>query len=154
LDLTYLLTPREKGVVDILCREYWSKFSQDPTQDGNLVMFLGDNPGYATTWSAVSQKIPCFRNNKGFYWIPSKKRWMTVREKLSCLGLPVDSSVCETMATPPIQFRDAHRASSLIGNSMHLGSVCLAELVGLVSFGKRTTVAEAGQLAQEGQQHR
>ena len=104
--------------------------------DLDLCYYLGDNPTYAITWSADSKKVPCFRNSGGLYWIPAMNRWVTTREKLACLGLPVDESYCDSMSVSPLLFHDKHRASSLIGNSMHLSSVALVTLVGLVSFGK------------------
>ena len=136
-DLTYLLTSREKQAVVLLSDHYMTKYGQDPTDAADLCFYLGDNPTYAVTWSAESMKVPCFRNSNGLYWIPSKKRWVTLREKLACLGLPVDPVYSQAMGVPPLLCRDAHRAASLIGNSMHLSSVALVTLVGLVSFGKK-----------------
>ncbi|CAJ1375573.1 unnamed protein product [Effrenium voratum] len=55
-DLTYLLNEREQGVLDYACAEYRRRFNTDPYMDPNLAVFLGDNPSYALTWSAVSGK--------------------------------------------------------------------------------------------------
>ena len=99
-DLTYLLTSREKQAVVLLSDHYMTKYGQDPTDAADLCFYLGDNPTYAVTWSAESMKVPCFRNSNGLYWIPSKKRWVTLREKLACLGLPRGPSVQSSYGGP------------------------------------------------------
>lgn len=119
----------------LLSDYYRAKYGQDPTDD--LCFYLGDNPTFAVTWSADSMKEPCFRNPNGLYWIPSKKRWVTIREKLDCLALPVDPVYSQAIGVPLLPCRDSHRAASLISNSMHLIFVALVTLVGLVSFGEK-----------------
>ena len=135
-DLSYMLTPREVQAVGVFSYQYSLKFGRAAHLDEDLIVFLGDNPSFMLTWSASSNKIPCFRNNRGLFWIPSLTRWLTTQERLLCLGLPVYEDYAAALSVPMLPCRDLHRSASLIGNSMHLPSVAVVELVVLSCFGK------------------
>ena len=138
-DLTYLLNERELGVVHDYDEKYKAVHGPDscPSSDPNLVYFLGDNANYGT-WSGVSGKIPTFRCNTGFYWFPFFKRFMTPRDKLSTLSMPVDHQYCQVMGVPQIEIEDSKRSSLLAGNSMNFASVGIIQMIGLSCFAKST----------------
>ena len=120
--------------LDAVCSQ---RFLPPPALDPDLVYFLGDNVEFAITWSAVSGKVPCFRNNRGLYWIPSLRRWIVTREKLCVAGLPVHEPYAASMGVNVLPVRDLHRASSLLANSMHFATSTIVQFVALVCFAKR-----------------
>ena len=83
-DLSYLLTERELETVAALNREYHSRYRKPASEEASLVYFLGDSATFTKTWSATSKRLPTFRRNAacGKFWFPSKRRWMTNKEKL------------------------------------------------------------------------
>ncbi|CAE8624308.1 unnamed protein product, partial [Polarella glacialis] len=87
LDLSYLLNDRELDAIEQLCKAYEDRFEEQAVNDCNLVFFLGDNPGWAKTWSAVSKRIPTYRRNSssGKMWYPSRGRWLTHAERCPSL---------------------------------------------------------------------
>ena len=139
LDLTALLLPRERQVLQAACRRYRLNFRRDPHKDENLFVFLGDSSA-RLSWSAVSKKLPTLRRNTGKLWHVPSRRWLTGRERLSTLGFPVDESTARAMGvSKPMPARCSKRAALLAGNAMHLGNVAVMQLLGLVSFGRRPT---------------
>ena len=136
-DLEYLLTRRERDALGVCCYQYFSKYGKRAQEDEDLMVFLGDDPNYSLTWTATSKKVPCFRNNSGLFWVPSRGRWLTVKEKLGCLGMPVDPECSTAMSVPMLACKDTHRSGTLVGNSMHLSNIALVELVVLVCFGRK-----------------
>ena len=131
MDLRYLLNDREARVLDAACREYETRFHADPYADANFVIFLGDNPEYSYTWSAVTMRIPTLRLNDGKLYFPFFRRWMVASERLACLGFPVRTRLSEAMGVPPLLIRDERRASQLAGNCMMLPCVAIAQMIGL-----------------------
>ena len=131
MDLRYLLNDREARVLDAACREYETRFHADPYADANFVIFLGDNPEYSYTWSAVTMRIPTLRLNDGKLYFPFFRRWMVASERLACLGFPVRTRLSEAMGVPPLLIRDERRASQLAGNCMMLPCVAIAQRIGL-----------------------
>ena len=135
-DLSYLLTKREKEAVVSYSNAYLEQYQQIASENPNLVFFLGDSGTKWKTWSARSNAIPTFRRNSktGLFWIPSLKRFMTAREKLSSLGWPVDTHMATAMHCQPVGSQDILRAADLAGNAMHFTTVAIAQLLGLSCF--------------------
>ena len=130
-DLRYLLNEREKNNLQNACQIYWERFQQDPWQDPNLAIFLGDNVGYSLCWSASSGRIPAFRLNSGKTFFPFFRRWMCASERLAALGMPVREEIAQGMGVPKLPVRDIHRANQLAGNCMMLPTVATVQLVAL-----------------------
>ncbi|CAE7725718.1 unnamed protein product [Symbiodinium sp. CCMP2592] len=82
--LAYLLNDREQKAVLKLDEMYMERFREDPRKNENLVYFLGDDPSWTASWSAVNHRIPTFRTNcgTGKYWLPAAQRWLTSSERL------------------------------------------------------------------------
>ena len=82
-NLTYLLNKRERRAVDDLSLEHILRWQRTPASDENLCFYLGDDPKFARTWSAVSKKVPTLRrgSSSGKMWFPARCRWMTPAEK-------------------------------------------------------------------------
>ncbi|CAE7835498.1 unnamed protein product [Symbiodinium sp. CCMP2592] len=127
-DLTYLLSAREREVVEKLSRKYEEMFGTPAESDRDLVFFLGDSAEWCT-WSATSRKIPTFRRNAGSakYWFPCEKR-------LTALTFPVRSPVGQAAGLPVLQAMDVKRASQLAGNAMALQVAGLVQMVALSCF--------------------
>ena len=135
-NLEYLLTARERQALRIYEAEYSKRYQHPAIADENLFCFLGDNPSWSLSWS-VNGAIPTFRMNSrsGLYWTPRYRRWLTARERLTCLGWPVVPEVAASMATPIVPAMDVKRAADLAGNSMHFTNTGVQQLLALVSFG-------------------
>ena len=125
-DLQHLLLHREKHVLKHLFTKYQERHHSNPAADQDLVIHLGDNACRAC-WSGVSNRIPTFRTGG---------RWLTGREKMSCLGLPIDGQVAAAMGVPPLQVSDTARAHHVSGNSMNFSTVGVIQLVALCCFTK------------------
>ena len=72
-------------------------------------------------------------------WSIPRRRWVTNREKMGILGLPVSPSVASAMGVAPLPAQDVCRSATLahiMGNSMHFSTVGIVQLVALVRFAK------------------
>ncbi len=139
-DLQYLLNHRERRVLQFACLEYFSRFGKSPQSDPNLAVFLGDNPEWSVTWSAISQRIPSFRLNTGKMYFPYFHRWMCHSEKLAAFGFPVHDDLSSEMGRPSLPIKDERRAASLAGNCMCLPVVTVVTLVALASMAEKRLV--------------
>ncbi|CAE7825770.1 unnamed protein product [Symbiodinium sp. CCMP2592] len=134
-NLDSLLLPRERRVLsDLLC-VYRKKHRSDPYQDKNLVIHLGDS-SERQCWSAASGRVPTFRATGGLLWSVPRSRWMTARERLAALGLPVTDETAAAMGVPKFPCLDVRRAQHVAGNSFHFSTVSVVQLVALLSFAK------------------
>lgn len=131
LDLAYILTPREREAVIYLSEAYEARFHQKASEDPDLCMYLGDNPQWSKTWSALSGALPTLRMSAGFLWFPFHKRWMLPMEKLLSQGIPVDPTYARSMNVLSVPVADPIRINDLVGNSMHFSSVAIVQFVGL-----------------------
>ena len=129
------------NVRELLCKQqlddkYIRSFAEHPSQNGNLVYFLGDSAEYCT-WSAASAKIPTYRTTArtGLYWLPKQGRWLTSKERLCSMGFPCTHETAEAMAVPMLGATDIQRASDLCGNSMHFTTCGIMQLISLSCFG-------------------
>lgn len=133
IDLSPLLTEREFGVVQSLSQTFRDEFGQDPSENQDLFIFLGDSV-QRRCWSARSGRLPTFRRNCGKFWSVSSKRWLTPREKLSSLGFPVTEAQSLAMGVCILPVTENSRANTILGNSMNFASVGVIEMVALSSF--------------------
>jgi hypothetical protein len=133
-----LLNTREKDACAALDAKFRLEFPErgNPKSDLDLVYFLGDSPSYKT-WSALSDAVPTFRANSGFFWFPAARRWLTPVDKLSCLTLPVTPDFAASLGTPMLGARDAKRAATMLGNSMHLLNAAIVQMVALACFAEQ-----------------
>ena len=135
-DVRYLLSERENLVRQALDSKYMDKFGQFPSQNSNLIYFLGDSAEYCS-WSATSNKIPTYRLNSstGLYWVPSLNRWLTSKERLCSMAFPCIPEISGAMNVPTLGATDAQRAADLCGNSMHFTTCGIMQLIALACFG-------------------
>ena len=132
LDLTYLLLPREIEAIKCLANAYNERFHpQQADEDSDLCMYLGDNPQWSKTWSAISGAIPTLRMSAGLLWFPFHKRWLLPLEKLLSQGVPVHSSYARSMKVLTVPVADPLRINELVAISMHFSSVAMVQFVGL-----------------------
>ena len=137
MDLTYLLNDRELNCAKILDGRYYLKFRKAPCQDPALVYYLGDNASYGSSWSAVSGKLPTFRLNSrsGLFWLPSQKRFLTCKERLTAMGWPCVNEIASSLDVPLFGATDHKRACDLLGNTMHWQSAGVLQMLTLSCFG-------------------
>lgn len=137
LDLTYLLLPREINAITYLADAYNDRFAPEcAAADPDLCMYLGDNPEWSKTWSAISGALPTLRMSAGLLWFPFHKRWLLPIEKLLSQGVPVEANYAQSMKVVPVPVADHLRINDLVGNSMHFSSVAMIQLVGLSCLAK------------------
>lgn len=136
MDLTYLLLPREIKAIKYLSLAFLERFSHSAEEDPDLCMYLGDNPEWSKTWSAISGALPTLRMSAGFLWFPFHMRWMLPLEKLLSQGVPVEANYARNLKVSPVPVKDPLRINDLVGNSMHFSSVAMIQLVGLSCLGK------------------
>ena len=138
-DLKYLLTDRERRVLDFASRMYMENFRRPASSDPNLAVYLGDNVEWSLTWSATSGRIPTFRMSSGKMYFPFFQRWMCHSEKLATFGFPVRQHLAEMMGTPILPIKDERRAAGLAGNAMVLPTVAIVQLVALACVAAKET---------------
>lgn len=97
---TVLNTRREREAVAYACDLYREKFHRDPHQDRNLVLNLSDNPKKRLCWSGTSKALPTFRTNSTRFYNISREQWLTARDRLAALGLPVTPKAALAMGVP------------------------------------------------------
>ena len=140
LNFEGLLLERERETALTLNARYLLKYQQQPWANPELVYYLGDSSAYGNSWSACSGKIPTFRTNSshGLFWMPSKGRWLTARERLTSMGWPCVHETAMAMDVPMFGAVDPKRASDLVGNAMHWQTAGIMQLVCLSCFGPST----------------
>ena len=107
-DLDCLGLPRrEREAVRYAGSLYEEKFGRDPSEDPNLFLNLSDNPKTYLSWSATSGRLPTFRTNSTRFYNFQREQWMTSRDRLAALGLPVTPSTALAMGVPtlPVPWR-------------------------------------------------
>ena len=129
------MLPREIGVMRDLDEKFQRERGCPPTENDDLIYYLGDNPSWAATWSAKSGKIPTYRRSSGLYLHRKSMKFLSGQDKMASLGWPVTSDLASHMGTnKAVPILDAARAHFLAGNAMHLSNVSLVLLVGLLAF--------------------
>ena len=71
-----------------------------PQADDNLIINLSDNPAKRLSWSGTSGALPTFRTNSTRFYNIGREQWMTPRDRLSALGLPVTPAASLAMGVP------------------------------------------------------
>lgn len=133
-NMQYLLNFRERAAVQYACKLYRKKFRHDPCKQENLFIHLGDNPWSRLCWSGSSGKLPTFRTRSGRIYNPMRRVWLTPKDKLAALGLPVTPGSALALGVPILPVADDLRASSIAGNSFHFASATVAQFVALSCY--------------------
>jgi hypothetical protein len=97
-----------------------------------LAYNLGDSGTTRATWTAVSTRLPTFRRNFQLYYFPAFRRWMTPRERLCAMGIPVFHDLAEAAGADTI-FLDADASNQFAGNAMHFPNIALVVVAFLAS---------------------
>ena len=113
-------------------RQWQLRFHQDARDCPWAVFNLADNPGSGRfTWSAASQAIPGLRTNAGKLWMPALGRWLTCKELLAAMGLPVYPVLAHAAGVPLVEVRPGREARHMLGNMMHAATCGVLQLVAL-----------------------
>ena len=98
----------------------------------DAVFNLGDNPmsGHCT-WSGTSGSLPGLRTGAQKYWVPYLGRWLTCKELLACMGLPVYPSLAITAGVPMVYVKPGRQARHMLGNMMHAASIGAMQMLAL-----------------------
>ena len=135
-DPYHVLLLREQRVKNQLDEYYRVRFQELPSENIDLCYFLGDSEDYRS-WSAVSHQIPTYRMNSksGLYWLPSRRRWLTTKERLVSMGFPVTPEQSACLDVPCLGSQDTVRAGDMLGNAMHFQVSGIMQLIALSCFG-------------------
>ena len=131
-NMAMLLSPGEQRRLIVYMAMWAARFGQSSSTDTRAVFNLADNPeaGYVT-WSAASGRIPGLRTNGGKLWVPYLSRWLTTKEQLAAMGVPVYTSLAIAAGVPVVPVTPGPEAKLMLGNMMHIASVGVAMLVAL-----------------------
>jgi len=131
-DMTSLLTAHEHQRLAAYMAMWQARFGHDAATDPTAVFNLADNPenGFVT-WSASSGRIPGLRTNGGKLWVPCLGRWLTTKEQLAAMGVPVYPSLAAAAQVPLVPVSPGPEAKLMLGNMMHIASVGTALLVAM-----------------------
>ena len=131
-DMTSLLTYHELQRLAAYMAMWRDRFGHDASMDQTAVFNLADNPenGFVT-WSGSSGRIPGLRTNGGKLWVPFLGRWLTMKEQLAAMGVPVYPSLAAAAQVPLVPVSPGAEAKLMLGNMMHIASVGTALLVAM-----------------------
>lgn len=131
-NMTSLLTEHEQQRLAAYMALWLDRFGHDATTDQSAVFNLADNPDSGfVTWSGSSGRIPGLRTNGGKLWVPFLGRWLTTKEQLAAMGVPVYSSLAVAAQVPLVPVSPGPEAKLMLGNMMHIASVGTALLVAM-----------------------
>ena len=135
-DLSYLLLPREDEALATYESGWLALTGTNPAGCVDCVLNLGDTPtldefgnfGGWWTWS-LKGTISTLRKNTWLLWVPFLRRWLTIRERFSCLGYPTYEHLSQACGVPvwdpPTEISEA---SALSGNTMNVCCVGVCTL--------------------------
>jgi hypothetical protein len=131
-NMAMLLSPGEQRRLIVYMALWAKRFGQPSSMDTRAVFNLADNPeaGYVT-WSGASGRIPGLRTNGGKLWVPYLGRWLTTKEQLAAMGVPVYPCLAIAAGVPCVPVNPGPDAKLMLGNMMHIASVGTAMLIAL-----------------------
>jgi site-specific DNA-cytosine methylase len=127
-----LLSAGEQQRLEAYINLHIQMFGFHPVLDRSCIFNLADNPLMRCSWSAHSKRLPCYRTNGGKQWSCYLNRWLTSRELLATMGVPVYPALAEKAGVPLIYVQAGAQAMKMLGNMFHVataGSVLLSALV-------------------------
>jgi len=131
-NMTLLLTEDEYSRLQLYLEHWQVRFGCHASQCPSAVFNLCDNPASGrVTWSAASGRIPGLRTNAGKLWSPMLQRWLTTKELLAAMGLPVYPALAAAAGVPLLEVQPGAEARHMLGNMMHIASVGTAMLIAL-----------------------
>eukprot|EP00973_Karenia_brevis_P061889 8608763-Karenia_brevis.AAC.1 len=77
-------------------------------------------------------KLPAFRTNSSLMWSPAAGRFLTRRERLTCMGYSVYPEHASASGSPLLSFGPQH-SQALVGNAMHVANIGCATAVGMAA---------------------
>jgi hypothetical protein len=123
-DMAMLLSPGEAQRLAAYEELWLHRFGQPACSCDWAIFNLADNPdGGFTTWSAASGRIPGLRTHNAKYWVPFLGRWLTNKELLAAMGVPVYPSLANAACVPVVAVTPGPAARHMLGNMMHIASV-------------------------------
>lgn len=140
LSMKFLLNERERAGVDYTLEEYARRYDKPGEDDPDLFVHLGDNPSNFLRWSGASNRLPTFRTGSGKYYNPHREIWMLAKDKLACLGLPINEEMARNMRVPGVPVSDHLRTASVAGNSFHFCTSAVVQMITLSCFSFRPNI--------------
>ena len=123
-NMALLLSPSEQSHLAVYLQKWIQRFGTPACMCPWAVFNLSDNPGAGyTTWSAASMRIPGLRTHNAKYWVPWLGRWLTNKELLACMGLPVYPVLAEAAGVCLVHVNPGSDARHMVGNMMHVAAV-------------------------------
>ncbi len=126
-----LLSAGEQQRLEAYINLYIQTFGSHPVFDRSCIFNLADNPLMRCSWSCHSKRLPCYRTNGGKQWSCFLNRWLTSRELLASMGVPVYPLLAEKAGVPLVAVQAGSQAMKMLGNMFHVataGSVLLSAL--------------------------
>ena len=133
-DMSRLLSVGELARLHAYVVAWIARFQQNPCFCPWAIFNLRDNPqaGWCT-WSAVGGRIPCLRTGSQKLWSPYLNRWLTNKELLAAMGVPVYAQLANAAGVPLVEVSPGPDAWHMLGNMMHIASVGTAMFVALAA---------------------
>ena len=126
-DLTYLLSPMEQHYKFHYELKWFTRYGRLAVNDPNIVFGFNDNPLNRVSRSA-NGRLPTLRTNSDKIFIPSLRRFMTLRERLAAMGFPVYPSLARASQSPLVERVTSHMLGNAVflPNVMTVAATCLA----------------------------
>ena len=125
------LSRGEKKNLHRYLRKWKTKFGRAATQDTNATVVLGQSAKVWWTSSHTDGSLPTFLKSGGHqrFWNPTRRRWMTAREKWGVMGWPVWPDVAVAMNVGMVDVKWYSHPHALIGNSWHFACAGVLKVV-------------------------
>ncbi len=139
-DWTPLLSKSERENLEAYMQR-WKEDRHDEAGDNANVCFqLSQNALVRPSMTSKQGQLPTFRSTSSTrMWVPSKKRWMTGREKLACLGFKVFPTHAAAAGVPVWDSSVVTQPHARAGNTMHVVNIGVAMAAVLLCVQWRTT---------------
>lgn len=133
-DMTKLLTPGEVSRLQAYTESWVQRFGHHPCHCPWAIFNLRDNPEAGwLTWSAAGGRIPGLRTGTQKLWSPFLRRWLTNKELLAAMGVPVYPQLANAAGVALVAVAPGPDAWHMLGNMMHIASVGTAIFVAMAS---------------------
>jgi hypothetical protein len=128
-DMTRLLTDHEQQRLAAYMALWQDRFGHSAAMDQAAVFNLADNPDNGfVTWSGSSGRIPGLRTNGGKLWVPFLRRWLTTKEQLAAMGVPVYPMLAAAAHVPLVPVSPGPEAKLMLGTALLVAMSCAQPL--------------------------
>ena len=124
-DWSYLLSDKQRGVLKQAETSWANKYSRAAHEDPMCVLDISQSSARLHLGRGV---LPTLRTHSERIWSSARKRWLTVKERLACMGYPVYEDLAAA-ARVPLDTISPTGPRFSPGNAMHVANLGIIVMV-------------------------